>query len=95
MEKLKTIEEIESEIKDERFLALFKAFVKALESKDYSICKKLAILRSIIGKFEKIHFDYGIRIAYKLVLNVLNYRDYFYWEKLTINRFINHNTIRK
>ena len=80
MKKLKTIEEIESGIIDVRFLALFRAFVKALESKDYKICKKLTILRSIIGKFEKIHFEYGLMIVYKIVLNVLKERDYLYWE---------------
>ena len=81
MEKLKTIEEIESGITDERFLALFRAFVKALESKDYEICKKLAIIRGLIGKFEKIHFELGISILYRLVLKQLSKRDYFYWER--------------
>lgn len=85
MKKLKTIEEIESEITDERFLALFRAFVKALESKDYSICNKLIILRLLIGKFEKIHFKYGLIIVYKLALNVLKDGNYFYWEIKTID----------
>lgn len=89
MEKLKTIEEIELGIKDKKFLALFRAFVKALESKDYSICRKLIILRSIIGKFEKIHFDYGIKIVYRLVLCALKERDYLYWEIMLLVKNIN------
>ena len=91
MKKLKTIEEIESGIKDKRFLVLFRAFVKALESKDYSICRKLTILRSIICKFEKIHFDYGIKIVYRLVLHVLKERDYFYWEIKLLDKYLLSN----
>ena len=80
MEKLKTIKEIESGIKDERFLALFRAFVKALEFKDYNLCKKLTILRYLIEKFEKVRFKYGTIVMYKLVLKEIKQKEYLYWE---------------
>lgn len=88
MKELKSISELASEIQDERFLALFSAFVKALESKEYGLCIKLTILRSIVGKFEKIHFEYGLKITYKFVLNVLKEKDYLYWERKLLDEYI-------
>lgn len=81
MNELKSISEIAKEIKDDRFLALFSAFVKALDSKDYSICKRLTIYRFIILLLERINFEYGLKIIYSFVLKELKKRDYFYWER--------------
>ena len=81
MEKLKNIQELVSEIKDNRFLALFSAFVKALDSKDYNIMRKLTILRYLVGKCEDIHFELGLKLIYKMVYKVLEEKDYFYWER--------------
>lgn len=81
MKELKTISELASEIKDDRFLALFSAFVKALDLKDYGFCRKLTILRWIVGIFEDIHFEFVLKIIYKLVLLEFKEKDYLYWEK--------------
>lgn len=85
MKELKSISELAREIKDDRFLALFSAFVKAVDSKDYKIMRKLTLLRWLVAKCEKIHFEFGLMIVYKLILNVLNERDYFYWERKLLN----------
>ena len=90
MEKQKSIQEIAKGIKDERFLALFSAFVKAVDSKDYKIMRKLTILRGLVAKCEKINFEFGLKIVYKLILNVLKERDYFYWER----KLLNENNIK-
>ena len=89
MKKLKSINELAIEIKDDRFLALFSAFVKALESKEYDLCIKLTMLRLIVGKCEDMHFEYGLKITYKLVLNVLKEKDYFCWEKKLLEEYYN------
>ena len=80
-ERIKNIKELASEIKDDRLLALFSAFVKALDSKDYKIMKKLTILRYLVGKCENIHFEFGLKLIYKLVYRILQEKDYFYWER--------------
>ena len=88
MEKLKIIEEIESEITDKRFLAFFRAFVKATQSKDYQIMKQLTFARWFLSKTEKLQFKYGIELAYKIVYKILNKRDYFYWERKALEELL-------
>ena len=89
MKKLKSIEELESGITDPRFLALFRAFVKAIECKDYEIVKQFLYARWLLTKFEKITFKYGINYAYKIVYRIICKRDYLYWEKIILENNMN------
>ena len=91
MKELKSIEELESGITDERFLALFRAFVKALESKDYNVCIKLTILRYLITKCKNLNLKSGEETVYRIVIKVLAKKDYLFWEKqLLIEKIVNN-----
>ena len=64
MKELKSISELASEIKDDRFLALFSAFVKVVDSKDYKTMRKLTVIGYLVGKCEDMNFEFGLKIIY-------------------------------
>lgn len=85
MKELKSISELASEIKDDRFLALFSAFVKAVDSKDFKTMRKLTFLKYLIDKCEAIHFYTGLKIVYTIALHILEEKDYYHWERKLLN----------
>ena len=67
---------------------VIRAFIKATESKDFSVMKRMTAARWFIGKGEKWHIPTLKHYGYKKTLKVIENVDYLWWETKALKELL-------